>query len=148
MCIKISLVVTVIMLCSCATQQSEPRVGNQTLQNQNNHEQTQEESAKVEIPVSAIYDQPQPVTSKPIAATNALLEQAEKLYEQGNYHKAIAVSERLLRINRTNAAVYILLAKAHLANGMSGLSTEFARQGLIFARQAWEKEALNQLLNY
>ena len=90
------------------------------------------------------------LTSPPVPQNSAqkqLLSQADQHFEQGQYEQAVAIGERLLRINRNNAEVYLLLAKAHFANGLASLAKQFARQGLAYAKNAVQKRALQSIIN-
>ena len=85
--------------------------------------------------------------TQPKKAQQQLLNLADEHIQQGQYEQAVAIGERLLRINRSNAEVYLLLAKAHFANGVSSLANQFARQGLAYAKTATQKQALQSIIS-
>lgn len=75
----------------------------------------------------------EPPKASSTAAVVALIGQARRAYEQGQYQNSIAQAERGLRIDRREAEFYLLLAQSYQRLGREDRARQFARQGLRYA---------------
>lgn len=72
-------------------------------------------------------------TPRAPSAVDALLTTSRRQYDAGQYEAAIATAERALRLERSNAEIYLVIGHSYLALLQTDLAGQFARQGLAFA---------------
>ncbi len=81
----------------------------------------------------------QPVTPdgpvKVIPLVEKLVIQSRQEYSNKNYEQAINLAEKGLRVNRKEARLYLVLAKAYKAEKNTKQSNYFAKQGLRYAKK-------------
>lgn len=82
--------------------------------------------------------EPAPPSDEPATDTGSspavvsLTRKAGRLYDGGEYRRAIATAERALRIDRRHAELYLVLARSYWQLAQPDQSEQFARQGLRY----------------
>jgi tetratricopeptide (TPR) repeat protein len=76
---------------------------------------------------------PKPTKKPPTAAVIALLNDADKHYNAGNFQSAVAAIERALRIEPRNASLVYRLAAIKLKQGEPGMAEDLAKKSALLA---------------
>lgn len=85
--------------------------------------------------------------STPLAAVSALVRDAWAQYRAGKLQDAIATAERGLRIQRSSAELYLLLAKAYMALDNHAQANTFAHQGLRYSHSSGLRSELESVIS-
>jgi len=84
----------------------------------------------------------QPSGPAPAAAYAPLLERAEAAAARGDYEQALALLERVQRIDPDSAEVYLAMARTHRAGGDDDRARATAERGLFYCTHSAQCEAL------